>query len=276
VAADPGCATVLFVLREGAVAYRLPQPFVRPGSDSVWTRAALWERGKDYALDETRGELRLLRQPVPGETLWVHTCRLLAPPPLEFQLYSWHPVAPPGDAAAGADSTVAAVALQPQARPATARSTASAPAGTELTLSGNKSIAVDFGSSQDAFLRQSLDLAVTGTLAPGVELTGVLSDRNTPLGVSGATQDLQSLDRVLIELRAPQGSAALGDVSLGLTQGEFSRLERRLQGCRGEWNGRGFTGGGGGRAQGSIARSSSMARTAARVRISSPTAAAAR
>ena len=251
-AADPACGTVMFVLREGTVAYRLPQPFVRPGSDSVWTRAAVWQRGNEYALDETRGELRLLRQPAPGETLWVHSCRLLVPPPLEYQLYSWRPVAPGGSGggsgggrsggAAPAESAAAAVPLQPQARPATARSTATAPAGTELTLTGNKSIAVDFGSSQDAFLRQSLDLAVTGTLAPGVELTGVLSDRNTPLGVSGATQDLQSLDRVLIELKAPQGSAALGDVSLGLTHGEFSRLERRLQGVRGEWSGRGFTG----------------------------------
>ena len=101
-------------------------------------------------------------------------------------------------------------------RPATGRSPSVAAAGTDLTLTGNKTIAVDFGSSQDAFLRQSLDLAVSGTLAPGVELTGALSDRNTPLGAAGATQDLQSLDRVLIELKAPRGSAALGDVALDL------------------------------------------------------------
>ncbi|MGH7730324.1 MAG: hypothetical protein ACRENJ_03650, partial [Candidatus Eiseniibacteriota bacterium] len=127
-------------------------------------------------------------------------------------------------------------------RPATARTPAVAAAGTDLTLTGNKTIAVDFGSAQDAFLRQSLDLAVSGTLAPGVELTGALSDRNTPLGAAGATQDLQALDRVLIELKAPQGGAALGDVTLDLRRGEFSRIERRLQGVRGEWGGSGFTG----------------------------------
>jgi hypothetical protein len=83
---------------------------------------------------------------------------------------------------------------------------------------------------------------VSGTLAPGVELTGVLSDRDLPLGAAGATQDLKALDRVLIELKAPQGGAALGDVTLGLQRGEFARLERRLQGARGEWSGHGFTG----------------------------------
>ncbi len=235
---DPACGVTLYVQQEGTVAYRLPQPFLRPGSDSVWTRLAPWRRGSDYALDETRGELRLLRQPVPGDTLWVRACRLLVAPPLEFRLYSWSPTAAAAPDSTGPGRTPA----PPATRPATARSPAVAAAGTDLTLTGNKTIAVDFGSAQDAFLRQSLDLAVSGTLAPGIELTGALSDRNTPLGVVGATQDLQSLDRVLIELKAPQGSAALGDVTLDLRRGEFSRLERRLQGVRGEWGGNGFTG----------------------------------
>lgn len=121
----------------------------------------------------------------------------------------------------------------------TARDVAVAPSGSALTFSGNKTLAVEFGSAQDAALRQSLDLTVSGTLAPGVELTGVLSDRNTPLTAGGSTQDLQSLDRVLIELRAPHASAALGDVALNLQRGEFARLERRLQGASGEWSGAG-------------------------------------
>jgi hypothetical protein len=105
-----------------------------------------------------------------------------------------------------------------------------------MNITGNKTIAVDFGASQDAFLRQSLDLAVSGTLAPGVELTGVLSDRNTPVTTTGATQDLQSLDRVLIELRAPRAAATLGDLTIDVAEGEFARLQRRLKGVRGEFS----------------------------------------
>src|SRR5262249_15510139 len=143
-----------------------------------------------------------------------------------------------GDGASG-DSVDLSVTRE---RPGVPRSTTEAPPGTSIAIQGNKTIAVDFGSNQDAFLRQSLDLAVSGTLAPGVELTGVLSDRNTPLTTSGSTKDLQSLDRLLIELKAPQGGAALGDVSLSLDQGEFARVDRRLQGVRAQWSAGGVTG----------------------------------
>ncbi len=227
---DPGCGTSPIVQRSGTVIYALPRTFLRAGSDSVWSGARPLARGADYVLDRTRGLLRLLIEPVPGETLWVRACGLIAPPPLEFRGLTYRP------AAATADRTAAdSLAAPPAARPATLRSPNEAPPGAALSLTGNKTIAVEFGSSQDAFLRQSLDLAVSGSLAPGVELTGVLSDRNTPLTTAGSTRDLQSLDRLLLELRAPQGGAALGDVALSLDRGEFGRLERRLQGARGEW-----------------------------------------
>ena len=228
---DPGCGVVPVVQQGGTVLYPLPRPFLKRGSDSVRTASREWTRGADYALDRTRGILRLLREPVPGETLWVRACWLTNPPPLELQLNTYRPARGAPDTAGG-DSALRAA---PAPRPVTSRSPSEAAAGTALVLSGNKTIAVDFGSSQDAFLRQSLDLGVSGTLAPGVELTGVLSDRNTPLTSAGATQDLQAVDRLLIELRAPQGGAALGDVALSLQRGEFARLERRLQGVRGEW-----------------------------------------
>ena len=234
---DPGCGIMTLVQRSGAVVYRLPRTFLRPGSDSVWTRTETWRLGTDYGLDPARGELRLLREPLPGDTLWVRACWLIAPPPLEVRLNSYRPA--PG---VSADTAANALAVPPPPRPGTSRIPSLAAAGTELSLTGSKTIAVDFGSGQDAFLRQSLDLAVSGTLAPGVEMTGALSDRNTPLSATGATQDLQALDRVLIELKAPGGGAALGDVTLDLNRGEFGRLERRLQGIRGDWSGKNFSG----------------------------------
>lgn len=234
---DPGCGVSAVVQQSGAVVYRLPHAFIRLGSDSLWTRVATWRRGADYGLDPTRGELRLLREPAPGETLWVSVCWLVVAPPLDLRLNIYHPA--PGVVP---DTNAAAAPAPPPPRPVTGRSPTTAAAGTELAVTGNKTIAVDFGSGQDAFLRQSLDLAVSGTLAPGVEMTGALSDRNTPLGAAGATQSLQSLDRVLIELKAPSGRAALGDVTLALDRGEFGRVERRLQGVRGEWNAKGFSG----------------------------------
>ncbi|MCC6650832.1 MAG: hypothetical protein IT348_06755 [Candidatus Eisenbacteria bacterium] len=234
---DPGCGVATLALQEGVRRYRLPHAFVRAGSDSLWTRARALVRGTDYLIDPLRGDLRLLFDSAPGESLWVRFCWLAEPPPFSYsrQQYATAPRAgetPPADsAAAGA-----------VARPSTGRDIGQAPSGAALAVTGNKTVAVEFGSSQDAALRQSLDLAVSGTLAPGVELTGVLTDRNLPLSAAGSTQDLQSLDRVLIELRAPHASASLGDVPLAITTGEFGRLERRVEGVRGEWMQGGFRG----------------------------------
>ncbi len=227
---DPGCGVIPVAQRSGAVIYGLSHSFLRPGSDSVWTATRPWTRGTDYAIDRAKGALRLLREPVPGETLWVHVCWLLDPPPAEVQRNVYRPVL--ATAPAVKDSAPPAPAVP---RPITSRDPGRASPGASLALNGNKTIAVDFGSSQDAFLRQSLDLSVSGSLAPGVDLTGVFSDQSVPLGAAGATRDLQAVDRLLLELKGPQGGAALGDVSLDLAQGEFGRLTRQVQGMRAEW-----------------------------------------
>ncbi len=235
-ASDAGCGVSAIPVREGAGVYHLPHGFIRAGSDSVWTRRGALTRGTDYVLDRLRGELRLLGRVPAGETLWAAGCWLIHPPPIDLQINHYRPLA------LAAPESAKTGAIEVPVRPATHRDPGTAPAGAALSVNGNKTIAIEFGSSQDAFLRQSLDLAVSGTLAPGVTLTGALSDRNTPLTSSGSTQDLQALDRVLIELRTPQASAALGDVTLSIPHGDFGRIERRLQGVRGEWGVGGFQG----------------------------------
>ncbi|MCC6350069.1 MAG: hypothetical protein IT347_10830 [Candidatus Eisenbacteria bacterium] len=233
---DPSCGVTPFAGSLTQARFRLPRTFLRAGSDSAWTRTRGWVRGRDYAVDLLRGEVRLLSPLAPGETLWVAACGLLAPPPLEYAPLALRAV----PAEAPPESSETDTAAAPVARPSTAREVALAPLGASLAVTGNKTVAVDFGSSQDAALRQSLDLAVSGRVAPGVELTGVLSDRNTPLTSGGATQDLQSLDRVLVELKSKQARAALGDIPLAFALGSFARLDRRVQGVRGDWLGPGF------------------------------------
>lgn len=233
---DPSCGTTPIVGSTTQNRFRLPHTFLRAGSDSAWTRTRAWVRGTDYALDALRGDLRLLSTLAPGETLWVTACWLTAPPPLEYAKQVYRPLAEPGlGAVAPADSIAPATV-----RPSTGRDIGAGPLGSTLALSGNKTVAVDFGSSQDAALRQSLDLAISGQVSPGVELTGVLTDRNTPLTSGGATEDLQSIDRVLVELKAKHARAALGDIPLAVESGAFSKLERRVQGVRGDWLGEHF------------------------------------
>lgn len=226
---DPsGRTTSILVQRSSQVVYRLGRTFLFAGSDSVWSSSRPWVRGQDYALDPLRGDLRLLRTVTPGETLWVAAAGLVAPPALEYARQRYRPADAPVDSAARPGGA-------PTPRPATQREPTVAPAGSQLAVTGNKTIAVEFGSQQDAALRQSLDLSVSGAVAPGLTLNGVLTDRDTPLSAQGASQDLQSIDRVLVELRSERLSAAFGDVPVTLGRGEFARLERRVQGVRAAW-----------------------------------------
>lgn len=229
---DPSCFTVPLVAREGLAVQRLPRGFLRAGSDSLWSRDGAWVRGRDYRIERLTGDVRLLRFLAPGDTLWASACGLLGPPPLEYVRQVYRPATP---GVAPDDTAKPAAPLAPAVRPATTRDPGMPPLGTTLGVTGNKTIAVDFGSAQDAALRQSLDLSVGGQVAPGVELTGVLSDRDTPLSAEGSSQDLRSLDRVLVELRARDGRGSLGDIPLQVQRGEFARLERRVQGVSGEW-----------------------------------------
>src|SRR5205085_4479563 len=80
---DPSCGTMAVVMRTDALIYPLPRAFLRTGSEAVRAHGVEWRAGTDYVLDPLRGELRLLREPIAGDTPWVDACGLLAPPPLE-------------------------------------------------------------------------------------------------------------------------------------------------------------------------------------------------
>ncbi len=232
---DPACRATSVVQRSDQVIYRLGRTFLTAGSDSVWSRLRPWVRGEDYALDALRGDLRLLRTAAPGETLWVHACGLLRPPSLEYARQQFRPAGTPRD------TVIPILSAAPNPRPSTSRTPGADPGTSQLAVTGNKTIAVEFGSQQDAALRQSLDLSVHGAIAPGLTLTGVLTDRDTPISAQGATQDLQSIDRVLLELKGDQVRASFGDIPVSMSGGEFARVERRVQGVRGGWSSEAFS-----------------------------------
>ena len=80
-AEDPSCAEWRIAVAANTVIYPLPRTYLRAGSDSVWIGETALESGRDYALDLLRGELRLLRTPLVGDTLRVRACALLRPGP---------------------------------------------------------------------------------------------------------------------------------------------------------------------------------------------------
>lgn len=246
---SPGVRDVALVMAPPQIVYLLPQRFLLAGTDTARVRGRLLVRGQDYFLDAVNGEFRLNTTLAAGDTVHLVYRSLLSAIPTSLGLRDETPrpakpdstlLALGGPAATdpalprggtnGAQHPASSDAV-PLATGITARPQGDdAPVGSELNLIGNKTIAVDFGSTRDVALRQSLDLNVTGRLAPGVDVVGVLSDRNTPVSVEGGTRELRELDRVLLEVRGSGAGGVLGDYTLAQTRGEFARMSRELTG----------------------------------------------
>jgi len=113
---DPGCGQIPVVLKSNTTVYRLPHGFVRAGSDTVRAHGAMLRRGSDYILDPVRGELRMLRDIVPGDTLVVDACWLLAPPPTQLELMSYRPRGAPGWASSSPADSAEAPVPRPEPR----------------------------------------------------------------------------------------------------------------------------------------------------------------
>ncbi|MFQ5569429.1 MAG: hypothetical protein ACE5G0_07120 [Rhodothermales bacterium] len=102
--------------------------------------------------------------------------------------------------------------------------------GTKLQRSGSISRGILVGNNRDATVESGLRLQVSGEVAEGINVQGVLTDENTPILPEGTTQRLDEFDRVFIQIDARQGTAQLGDFDLRFAGSEFARFARKLQG----------------------------------------------
>ncbi len=107
--------------------------------------------------------------------------------------------------------------------------------GPRLRKSGSLVRGIQVGSNRDVTLNSGFRLQMAGNLSNDLEVVASLTDENSPIQAEGTTQTLQELDRVFIELRSPTAAATLGDLSLGFSEGQFGRVNRKLRGALGAW-----------------------------------------
>ncbi|MEO6461467.1 MAG: hypothetical protein ABIP29_00135, partial [Candidatus Eisenbacteria bacterium] len=229
----PGRHEARIPIQPPQTVYPLGTGFVLAGSDTASVRGRVLVRGRDYFLDAISGEFRLNTILAAGDTVRVVYRALLTPPPATYLARGARPPAPPVAPAPGGTAAIDSAGRSTGlVRPGTmaASGTSTPGLGTALELAGNKSVALDFGNNRDVALRQSLDLNVSGRLAPEVEVLAVLSDRNTPLTTEGGTRELAELDRILLEVKGPHAAGLLGDWTLRQERGEFARIARELTG----------------------------------------------
>ena len=172
--------------------------FIFHESDSLYLNGRLLQRGDDYSFSANLGAFDLSSLEIsPGDTLIA--CYRKLPPWLEV---SYGRELPPA-------STSAATTPRPQQRPVGVLSRTSA---SSVSISGAKSFRFSARTAGSSEFSQSLDLTISGELAPGVTITGAVSDRGYDPSYGTANSRLNELDKVNLRLTSPSITAQVGDI----------------------------------------------------------------
>ncbi len=228
---------------EGASGITLPDALVYSGSDSLFIDGRAAARGLDYSIDHSTGRLafsvavpenariilRYRYYPVPAHAVYR---RSVIDPEAQLPDVFLQMGGMPDSAGVDAAGRAGVPSSGPGAMVVAEGGSASPERSTSLKVGGAKTFGITVGSDRDLRLEQSLRLNISGRITRDVSVTAYLSDQNTPLVPEGDTEELRSLDKVLVEIESDHMAATMGDYILEIDGGSLLRVRRDLSGVK--------------------------------------------
>ena len=220
-ATGAGNSAQLLFLGDGVTRdFPITDRLIVEGSDSVLVAGRLLG-ADEYVFDYNRRAVLVWKTPGLWEPVIVKYHRLA----IDVAPYAGAttPTSPAGAESPGSEGSPVLV---------TRLDTGMAP-GSELGVSGSKMIGVTLGAADGGGIDQTTQLTISGRVE-GIDVSGELSDQSSGIPPEGSTRDIEELDRIAVNLRAPRWRAGFGDVDLTFPAGGFGTITRRVMGARGE------------------------------------------